>query len=135
VLEATANARLLYEQLPPLVAHVVVAHPPAVKLIAAARVKTDSRDTITLASLLAAKLMPAVWVPPQDVRALRSLVTHRNRLVKPRTQAGHRLHSVLQRHHLDPPPGQPFALHQREWWVTLELSLADKLRVHQDLSW
>jgi transposase len=50
VLEATSNAWLLYDQLQPLVAEVVVAHPQAVKLIAAARVKTDSRDTIKLAS-------------------------------------------------------------------------------------
>jgi hypothetical protein len=61
VLEATANAWLLYDQLQFLVAEVIVAHPQAVKLIAAARVKTDSRDTIKLASLLAANLIPAVW--------------------------------------------------------------------------
>jgi transposase len=57
VLEATANAWLLYDQLKPYVADVLVAHPQAVKLIAAARVKTDSRDTIKLASLLAANLI------------------------------------------------------------------------------
>jgi transposase len=134
VLEATANAWLLYDQLQPLVAEVVVAHPQAVKLIAAARVKTDSRDTIKLASLLAANLIPAVWVPPQEVRELRALVTHRNRLVQQRTQAKNRLHSVLQRHNFDPPPGIPFAVHQREWWLTLDLPLAEKLRVQQDLS-
>ena len=134
VLEATSNAWLLYDQLQPLVAEVIVAHPQAVKLIAAARVKTDSRDTIKLASLLAANLIPAVWVPPQEVRELRALVTHRNRLVKQRTQAANRLHSVLQRHNLDPPPGTPFAVHQREWWLALNLPLAEKLRVQQDLS-
>src|SRR5262249_20909540 len=79
VLEATSNTWLLYDQLQPLVAEVVVAHPQAVKLIAAARVKTDSRDTIKLASRLPANLIPAVWVPPQAVRELRALVTHRNR--------------------------------------------------------
>src|SRR5258708_28329960 len=99
VLEATSNAWLLYDQLQPLVAEVVVAHPQAVKLIAAARVKTDSRDTIKLASLLAANLIPAVWVPPQEVRELRALVTHRNLLVKQRTQAPKRLASVLTRSH------------------------------------
>ncbi len=46
VLEATANAWLLYDQLERQVASVTVAHPLAVKLIAAARVKTDTRDTI-----------------------------------------------------------------------------------------
>ncbi len=131
VLEATSHAWLLYDQLQPLVAEVVVAHPQAVKLIAAARVKTDSRDTIKLASLLAANLIPAVWVPPQAVRELRALVTHRNRLVQQRTQAANRLHSVLQRHNLEPPPGQPFALHQRECWLALDLPFAEKLRVPQ----
>ena len=134
VLEATSNAWLLYDQLQPLVAEVVVAHPQSVKLIAAARVKTDSRDTIKLASLLAANLIPAVWVPPPEVRELRALVTHRNRLVKQRTQAANRLHSVLHRHNLDPPPGIPFAVHQREWWLALDLPLSEKLRVQQDLS-
>ncbi len=134
VLEATSNAWLLYDQLQPLVAEVVVAHPQAVKLIAAARVKTDSRDAIKLASLLAANLIPAVWVPPQEVRELRALVSHRSRLVKQRTQAANRLHSVLQRHNLNPPPGTPFAVHQREWWLALDLPPAEKLRVQQDLS-
>jgi hypothetical protein len=109
VLEATANAWLLYDQLQPLVSEVVVAHPQAVKLIAAARVKTDSRDTIKLARRLPAHLIPAVWVPPQEVRELRALVTLSPRLVKHRTQTAHRLHSVLQRHNLDPPPGMPEA--------------------------
>jgi transposase len=109
-LEATANAWLLYDQLHPLVAEVVVAHPQAVKLIAAARVKTDSRDTIKLASLLAANLIPAVWVPPQEVRELRALVAQRKRLVQQRTQASNRLHGVLQRQNLAPPQASPLPL-------------------------
>jgi hypothetical protein len=41
VIEATTNAWHIYDQLLPLVGRVVVAHPPKVKQIAAARVKTD----------------------------------------------------------------------------------------------
>jgi len=134
VLEATSNAWLLYDQLKPLVADVIVAHPQAVKLIAAARVKTDSRDTIKLASLLAANLIPAVWIPPQQVRELRALVAHRKRLVQQRTQAGNRLHAVLHRHNLVLPAGKPFAAHQREWWLSLDLPTSEKLRSQQDLS-
>jgi transposase len=33
-------------------------------LIAAAAVKTDKRDALALAKLLAAHLIPPVWVPP-----------------------------------------------------------------------
>ena len=67
----------------------------SVKLISAARVKTDARDTIKLARLLAANLIPAVWVPPLPVRELRALVTHRKRLVQQRIQARNRLQGVL----------------------------------------
>jgi transposase len=88
---------------------VTVAHPLAVKLISAARVKTDARDTIKLARLLAANLIPSVWVPPLVVRELRALIAHRKRLVKQRTQARNRLHGVLQRHNLIPPQGKTTA--------------------------
>jgi transposase len=104
-----------------------------VKLIAAARVKTDARDTIKLARLLAANLVPAVWVPPVHVRELRALVSLSLRLVNQRTQVRNRLHAVLHRHNLTLPPGKPFAAHQQEWWLALDLSSSEKLRVQQDL--
>ena len=133
VLEASSNAWLLHDQLAPLVASVTVAHPLGVKLIAAARVKTDGRDTIKLARLLAANLIPPVWVPPATVRELRALVTHRKRLVQQRTQARNRLHAVLHRHNLTAPDGKPFAVHQRAWWLALDLAPSEQVRVRQDL--
>ncbi|GAB4444774.1 MAG: hypothetical protein Kow0031_27220 [Anaerolineae bacterium] len=42
-LEATTNAWYVHDLLEPLVGRVVVAHPPQVKLIAAAMVKTEKR--------------------------------------------------------------------------------------------
>ena len=64
VLEATLNTWQLYGDLVPLVAKVTVANPLQVKLIAASRVKTDNRDTLVLARLLAAGLIPAVGCRP-----------------------------------------------------------------------
>ncbi len=107
VVEATANAWALYDQLVTRVASVTVAHRLMVKLITAARVKTDAHDTIKLARLLAGGLIPAVWVPPQPVRELRGLVAHRRRLIQWRTQARNRLHSVLHRHNIAPPASGP----------------------------
>jgi transposase len=134
VLEASANAWVLHDQLEPLVGQVSVAHPLAVKLISAARVKTDARETIKLARLLAANLIPAVWVPPLPVRELRALVTHRKRLVQQRIQARNRLQGVLQRHNLPAPEGKAFARGARDWWCSLPLSMAEQLRVRQDLA-
>jgi len=134
VLEATSNAWTLYDQLVPHVCSVTVAHPLLVKLITAARVKTDSQDTLKLARLLAAGLIPAVWVPPLVGRELRGLVAHRRRLVNLRTQARNRLHAVLHRHSLPPPDGGLFAQKQRAWWGSLPLSPTEHLRARQDLA-
>lgn len=41
---------------------------------------------------------------------------------------------MLHRHNLAPPPGNPFAAYQREWWLTLNLSPSERLRVQQDVS-
>jgi transposase len=112
VLEATTNAWHLYDQVAPLVAAVTVCHPLMVKLISAARVKTDPRDALNLARLLAAGLVPAVWVPPAEVRELR----------------------VLHRHNLVGPAGKPFAAAQRAWWTGLALVPSEQLRVRQDLA-
>lgn len=133
VLEATANAWQIHDQIKPLVGSVTVAHPLAVKLIASAQVKTDARATIKLARLLAANLVPAVWVPPPHVRELRGLVTHRKRLVQQRTQARNRLHGVLHRHNLTPPEGKLFGPERCAWRQTLDLTPSEKLRVQQDL--
>jgi transposase len=132
VLEATVNAWTLYDQLAPLVQQVTIAHPLLVKLISSARVKTDSRDTLHLARLLAAGLIPEVWVPPPPVRELRMLVAHRQRLVRQRTQAANRLHSVLHARQIAPPPGRLGSASQQQWWDQLELPAVERLRVQQD---
>jgi transposase len=134
VLEATSNAWYIYDQLQPLVARVVVANPYAVKLIAASLVKTDRRDTLVLARLLAANLIPEVWVPPAQVRELRALIAHRERLVSQQTATKNRLHGVLHRHQLLPPEGGLFSTANRTWWNGLNLLPSEKLRVQQDLT-
>jgi transposase len=134
VLETTINAWTFYDQLVPLVSRVVVANPAQVKLIAASVVKTDKRDTLALARLLAANLIPEVWVPPPAVRELRALVTHRQRLVKQRTMAKNRLQSLLHQHNLTPPFREVFAPLHQTWWEALEqqLSASERVRVQQD---
>jgi transposase len=134
VIEATTNAWHIYDQLVPLVGRVVVAHPPKLKQIAAARVKTDKHDVLVLAQLLRADLIPEVWVPPPPVRDLRALISHRQRLLRARTMGRNRLHSLLHRYNLTAPAGELFAAKHREWWTTLELTVTERLRVDHDLA-
>jgi transposase len=132
VLEATTNAWAIYDLLAPLVGRAVVVHPAKVKLIAAARVKTDKVDVLALAHLLRADWLPEVWVPPQHVRDLRGLLSHRRRLVSLQTTAKIRLQSVLHRLNVRAPESDAFAQKRRNWWTELELSLTERLRVDQD---
>ncbi len=134
MLEATSNAWALYDRVKPLVARVVVANPLKLKLIAASTVKTDRRDTLALARLLAADLVPEVWVPPSHVRELRALIGHRQRLVRQRTMAKNRLRRLIQRHQIVPAVDNPFAAAHRTWWDTLSLAPAERLRAHHDLA-
>ena len=133
VIEASGNAWHVYDQLTAQGATAFVANPLLVKWIGSAPVKTDPHDTLKLAKLLAAGLLPTVWVPPAPVRALRTLSAQRQRWLKPRTQARNRLQGLLQDHNLLPPAGDLFAPEQRRWWLRLDLSSAEHLLVAQDL--
>jgi transposase len=112
----------------------VVASPIHVRWIAEARIKTDAADVLRLAKLLAANLIPEVWVPPIPVRELRSLMAYRQRIVNMQTRAKNRLHSVLHAFHLELPSGGPFAAHNRAWWLTLSVSPTQQLRIRHDLN-
>jgi transposase len=133
-LESTGNAWYFHDVLTRLVASVTIANPIQVALIAKARVKTDPRDALTIARLLAARMLPSVWVPPTEVRELRALVAHRERLVRHRTQVRNRLRAVLIRHHLVAPPTEIFSVGQHSWWEGLDLPNSEKLRVRHDLT-
>jgi transposase len=133
VIEASTNTWMTYDILEPLVARVVVAHPYHIKLIASSFVKTDKRDTLALARLLAANLIPEVWVPPMHVRELRALVSHRRRLMSQRTAAKNRLRAVLQRHQLIPPKGDLYGDQNRAWWLNLAVPSSEQLRIRHHL--
>lgn len=133
VLEATTNAFQVYDELQPHVYTVAVVHPPHVNLIARAQVMTDKLAALTLARLYAKGLLVSIWVPPQAVRDLRALVAQQAKLVRLSTQAKNRLHSLLHRRHLAPPPGNPFAASQRDWWLDLPVAPLEQLRMQSDL--
>jgi transposase len=134
VVEATSNAWWCYDLVAPVVGRAVVANPLQVKWIAAAAVKTDKQDAVKLAKLLAANLIPEVWVPPAHVRELRGLLAHRHALVKQQTAAKNRLHSLLHRQHLTPPAGDLFAAQNRAWWAALAVSPSERLRAQHDVA-
>ena len=129
VLEVSVNAWEIYDNLQGIVGRVSVVHPQHVKLIGASLVKTDKRDSLALARLLAAHVLPEIWVPPQPVRDLRELVSHRERLMSARTAAKNRLQDLLHRHKLIAPSGDLYGEKNRAWWDELALPRGEQLRM------
>lgn len=58
--------------------------------------KTDVRDCEWLAELLAHGLIRASFIPPPDIRVLRSLTRHRKSLIRDRVKATNRIHKLLE---------------------------------------
>jgi transposase len=134
VIESTTNAWHIYDLLEPLAEKVLVANPIKVKQIAQARVKTDIRDTLILARLLAANMIPEVWVPPVHVRNLRYLLSQRRHLVGMHTATVNRMHSVAHRHHLSHERGKRFNKKNTKWQGDDELSDSEKFQLELDMS-
>lgn len=94
-LEVGSNTWSVVDTLRCHAGQVIVANPYKTKLIAEAHIKNDKVDAIALAKLLAARFIPAVWVPEDQVREQRGLAAHRATLQKQRTQVKNRVHHLL----------------------------------------
>jgi transposase len=130
VLEATGNALAIARILEPRVAEVVLAHAKQVRAISHARVKTDKVDAKVLADLLAAGLIPAVWIGDERVRMLRRLVSRRRGLVKRRTQIKNEIAAALHRNLKGRnPASDPFGKKGRAWIAAQQLPIDERLTV------
>jgi len=82
--EATGNYCSIYDMLSDHL-DVQVADPRQTKAIGTAEVKNDRLDTKLLAQLCRADIVAESYVPPEDIRELRSFARGRKRLVEKRT--------------------------------------------------
>src|SRR4029077_18598683 len=80
VVEATGNASAVVDAIAPHVGRVVIANPRQVRMIAHAKIKTDTIDATVLAKLYASNFLPEVWVADARTLALRRQVTRRNQI-------------------------------------------------------
>src|ERR1700742_2393123 len=65
VVEATGNASSVAAVIAPHVKKVVIANPKQVRIIAHAKIKTDTIDASVLAQLYASGFLPEVWMPDE----------------------------------------------------------------------
>lgn len=102
-MEATGNWYWLYDLLEELKLEVKLAHPLKTRIIAEARIKTDTIDAKTLAYLGRAELVAEAWCAPGPVREQRQLLRYRQSLVRIRTALKCKIHFLLDQQGIVPP--------------------------------
>lgn len=126
--EASCGYGHLYEQLRPLAAHVAVAHPGKLRLIYRSKRKNDRVDAQKLAKLLLLDMVPPVHVPSIDVRAWRSLILLRQRVMRQVVRAKNQVRGILREHDIAGPKWL-WSRKQITWLESLDLHPAAKLRL------
>ncbi|MBV9425223.1 MAG: IS110 family transposase [Solirubrobacterales bacterium] len=122
ILESTGNALEIARVLEPFVSEVVIANPMYVRAISHAKVKNDQFDARTLAELLAADLVPRVWIGDERTRVLRRLTSRRIQLVRQRTRPKNEISAVLVRNLKGRSPmSDLFGKRGRQWLAELQL--------------
>src|SRR5207247_11436159 len=107
------------------VARVVVVS-PADTGIRQARAKTDRLDARTLARLLAAGELDAVWSPDEWTRRMRRRLSRREQLVRARSRSKDEIHAVLVRRLVGRPPvSDLFGVKGLKWLAELDLPLEE----------
>ena len=94
-IESMTGARFVRDALAGAGWRVLIADAARVKGLAPLACKTDKIDAWVLAELSRRDLVPAIWLPPPQVRRRREQVRYRTHLVKHRSMLKHRVHSTL----------------------------------------
>jgi transposase len=129
-LEVTGGAWEIARILQGHVRRVVVVSPDDTG-IRQARAKTDRLDARTLARLLWAGELEAVWMPDERCRVMRRRLARREQLVRARSRAKNEIHAVLMRRLKGKPPvSDLFGVKGRRWLGELKLPVEEAETVH-----
>jgi len=93
--EASCSCGFLHDKLLSIAKRVVVAHPGKLRLIFRSKHKNDRADAEKLAKLLFLGEVPPAYVPTSDIRSWRSMIEHRDRLIRERTRAKNALKGLF----------------------------------------
>ena len=118
VVEATGNAASVAAVISPHVKRVVIANPMQVRMIAHAKIKTDTIDAGVLAQLYASSFLPEVWIPDEPTQALRRQVTRRNQIVRQRSRLKNIIQSILHAYLIPACPHQDLCGPKGRAWLS-----------------
>jgi len=126
VFEACSFWPAFVEAIESEVAQLFMVHPQRVKAIASAKLKNDRVDSLTLAQLLRADLLPLAWLADRATRQRRIRARTRIELGRLRTRLKNRIHAVLHQQGLRPPVTDLFGKAGRAWLATVPLPAAER---------
>jgi transposase len=107
------------------VAELYMVHPQRVKAIASAKLKNDRVDSLTLAHLLRADLLPQAWLADRETRQRRTRTRTRIELGRLRTRLKNRMHALLHQQGLRCPYSDVFGKKGRAWLAEAPLGAAE----------
>jgi transposase len=121
-LETTGNALSIARIIEPHVTDVLIADTRNVRAMTHAKVKNDRVDARMIAKLLAAGMLPGVWICDEATRVLRRRIQRRSQLVRGRTRARNQIHATLIRNLGGRGPARDIlARKSRDWLHSLKL--------------
>jgi transposase len=126
VVEATGNAAAVAGVIAPHVKRVVIANPIQVRMIAHAKIKTDTIDAGVLAQLYASGFLPEVWIPDEATQALRRQVTRRNQIVRQRSRLKNIIQSILHSHLIPACPAADLCGAKGRTWLNQQILPEDE---------
>ena len=131
--EAGPTGYGLYRQIQSLGYECHVVAPSMVPVRPGARVKTDRRDATTLAALLRAGELTAIWVPDEAHEAMRDLVRARHAAMESVRRARQQLLSFLLRHDRAYPTKRHWTRGHRRWLAEQRFAHAAQQIVFEEL--
>ena len=118
----------------PHVKRVVIANPKQVRIIAHAKIKTDTIDASVLAQLYASGFLPEVWIPDEPTQALRRQVTRRNQIVRQRSRLKNIIQSILHSHLIPScPDADLYGASGRAWLLEQVVPEDERLAIERHL--
>jgi transposase len=131
-IEATARYHWLVELLEPIAERVVLAHPKKMRIIAESRNKSDRVDARILAEFLANDWTPEAYRPTPRQREHRTLVRHRQCLIREHTLIRNKIRRIVSDYNAD--RRDLFSKQGLEYLKTVPLNSSERFAVEQLLA-
>jgi transposase len=132
--EGGYNWGVVYELLTSIGIKTKVGNPLKIKSIASAKIKTDKRDSETLAYLLKANLIPEIYISPKETRELKYVLRERASIAREITRTKNKIHNLLTRNKVYLEQSDIFGKKGREFIDKLKLEKHSAFNLKHNLN-